>query len=62
VIPGDAERKDNLTFSYNITEYKNTTMKIQLQFDNAAFVAAFRESDYLEIRFPAFHYIFDTEG
>jgi hypothetical protein len=53
VIPGDPERASNLTFSYNITEYKNTTMLVQLKFDFAPFVAAFSERDYLQIRFPA---------
>ncbi len=45
VIPGDSSRASNLTFSYNITEYTNRTMYIQLNFDSAAYVGASPERD-----------------
>ena len=37
-------------------------MTIQLLFDKAEYVSAFQARDYLLISFPAYEYIFDTEG
>ena len=59
---GDPENYSDLTFEYNITSYKNQTMKIQIDFSSAHHVSQNRYQDILSIIFNGNYMFFDTDG
>ena len=61
-IPGSQSFKKNLTFSYNITSFKDRSMEIQLYFDHPLAVSSNRIPDEVEIKFPGNFYYFDMRG
>jgi hypothetical protein len=56
--PGQSTLKENLALSYNITEYVERKMTVQLNFTNAIQVSA-TDSDTLEAKFVGNFFFFD---
>jgi hypothetical protein len=61
-VPGYQSLKEILALSYNITEFTERQMKLQLNFTNATQVSLNTEPDSLEIKFVGNYFYFDTHG
>ena len=59
--PGRSTSKENLALSYNITEYVERKMTVQLNFTSAIQVSA-NDPDTLEAKFVGNFFFFDQDG
>jgi len=63
VIPGANSDESKLQFDWELIEYSERTMKIQLLFKNAVYVSTFEEeNETLEVRFRSEFLFFDQSG
>ena len=51
IIAGDQSLAENIAFDWNITEYKNRTLNIQLNFTKAVYVSTNHQIEILKLEF-----------